>query len=168
MAKNSGRKNGKKPALIPQPHGGALSAGGTPGNRGGTGRPPSRIRQAFRDTVDELGLEVVRDVLRGRVPIAMVGVCQKCGHEHEDREFTPLDALAIAPDVSEMLRAVDVSAKYGLGVPKVGYDEGLIEELSGILVAEVHDFLEMDDAEELLGRIKQRWVPVLAKKQRDG
>jgi len=33
-------------ALIPQPHGGALRYGGT--NRGGTGRPPSEIRQRLR------------------------------------------------------------------------------------------------------------------------
>ena len=33
-------------ALIPQPHGGALRNGGT--NRGGTGRPPSEIRQRLR------------------------------------------------------------------------------------------------------------------------
>lgn len=32
---------------IPQPHGGALNAGGTPGNKGGTGRPPSEVRKAF-------------------------------------------------------------------------------------------------------------------------
>ena len=33
--------------LIPQPHGGALASGGTPGNKGG-GRPPSALREAFR------------------------------------------------------------------------------------------------------------------------
>lgn len=35
------------PALIPQPHGGALMAGGLPGNRGGSGRPQHiRLRSA--------------------------------------------------------------------------------------------------------------------------
>lgn len=33
---------------VPQPHGGALNAGGTPGNIGGTGRPPSQVRAASR------------------------------------------------------------------------------------------------------------------------
>ncbi|MEO8683010.1 MAG: hypothetical protein ABI665_28450 [Vicinamibacterales bacterium] len=33
-------------AKIPQPHGGALNAGGTPGNNGG--RPPSVVRQRAR------------------------------------------------------------------------------------------------------------------------
>lgn len=30
---------------IPQPHGGALNAGGTPGNKGGTGRPPNWLKE---------------------------------------------------------------------------------------------------------------------------
>ena len=36
------------PRLLEQEHGGALKAGGTPGHRGGTGRPPSKIREAAR------------------------------------------------------------------------------------------------------------------------
>lgn len=36
---------------IPQPHGGALNAGGTPGNKGGTGRPPSEVRRAFLEAL---------------------------------------------------------------------------------------------------------------------
>jgi hypothetical protein len=64
--------NGKKPLskttekstdLIPQPHGGALKPGGTPGNAGGSGRPPSEIRAAMRRHLD---LEVLDDVLQKR------------------------------------------------------------------------------------------------------
>ena len=36
------------PRLLEQEHGGALKAGGTPGHKGGTGRPPSKIREAAR------------------------------------------------------------------------------------------------------------------------
>jgi len=35
-------------AKVPQAHGGALNSGGTPGNAGGTGRPPSAVRAASR------------------------------------------------------------------------------------------------------------------------
>jgi len=35
---------------VPQPHGGALNVGGTPGNKGGSGRPPNWLR----DKCDEL------------------------------------------------------------------------------------------------------------------
>lgn len=37
-------------AKVVQPHGGALNAGGTPGNAGGTGRPPNWLK----DFCDEL------------------------------------------------------------------------------------------------------------------
>lgn len=42
---------GEKPELIPQKHGGALYAGGVPGNRGG-GRPPSAVRQLAREAFE--------------------------------------------------------------------------------------------------------------------
>ena len=47
------KKNGvsKAPHLIPQPNGGALNSGGTPGNKGGTGRPPNLVRQLAREKV---------------------------------------------------------------------------------------------------------------------
>ncbi len=35
-------------AKVKQSHGGALNRGGTPGNRGGPGRPPSRLRAICR------------------------------------------------------------------------------------------------------------------------
>jgi hypothetical protein len=38
----------KTPPLIPQEHGGALLAGGVPGNKGGTGRPPNVLRSKSR------------------------------------------------------------------------------------------------------------------------
>lgn len=41
------RLDAKTPAKIPQPHGGALYAGGVPGHRGGGGRPRSVVQQAL-------------------------------------------------------------------------------------------------------------------------
>jgi len=48
---NNGDKNEPRalPTKIVQPHGGALNSGGTPGNKGGTGRPPNEIRALARD-----------------------------------------------------------------------------------------------------------------------
>lgn len=43
---NNGRDNGVK--KIPQAHGGCLNAGGTPGNAGGLGAPPSELRRILR------------------------------------------------------------------------------------------------------------------------
>ena len=51
MAKKSGTKS--KPPLVPQKNGGFLYAGGVPGNKGGTGRPPNIVRQLARERVYE-------------------------------------------------------------------------------------------------------------------
>ena len=41
------------PPLIRQSHGGALRTGGTPGNRGGAGAPPSELRARLRGSAAE-------------------------------------------------------------------------------------------------------------------
>ena len=51
------------PTLIPQPHGGALNSGGTPGNRGGTG-VTRKLREAFRgdlETARQRLVEILAD-----------------------------------------------------------------------------------------------------------
>ena len=60
------RLNGKRPhaksvALVPQLHGGAIRTGGNPGNKGGTGRPPSAIRARMREHLDSEVLDSVMD-----------------------------------------------------------------------------------------------------------
>ena len=56
------------PPLVPQPHGGALYAGGVPGHRGGGGRPPSelkaRIRERSATFVHDEGVAIVQDIAR--------------------------------------------------------------------------------------------------------
>ena len=56
------------PRLVPQPHGGALYAGGVPGHRGAGGRPPSelkaRIRERCASFMEEEGVEIVQDIAR--------------------------------------------------------------------------------------------------------
>jgi hypothetical protein len=79
--------------LIPQPNGkGALLAGGKPGNKGGTGRPPSAIRAQMRGSLAE------------RISIAEAIADDK-------------DAKA-----SDRLHALDLLAKYGLGTTSTETD----------------------------------------------
>jgi hypothetical protein len=73
-----------RPEMVPQPHGGALKVG-NPGNRGGTGRPPSEIRQRLRGAFED------------RIPIL------------EDI------ADSATASASDRMKAVDLMAKYGLG-----------------------------------------------------
>jgi hypothetical protein len=46
-----GKTAAKSAARIPQPHGGALLAGGVVGNKGGTGRPPNEWRERMQNLI---------------------------------------------------------------------------------------------------------------------
>jgi hypothetical protein len=74
------------PELIPQPDGrGALLSGGMPGNKGGTGRPPSLIRAALRESFDAR-IQILEEIADGKL------------YEVKDR-----------------IKAMETLAKYGLG-----------------------------------------------------
>jgi len=73
------------PALVPQPHGGSVYAGGVPGHRGGPGRPPSALRERLRGSFEER-IAVLEEIA-------------------DDEEADPQDRI----------RAVDTLAKYGIG-----------------------------------------------------
>lgn len=56
---------GKTSELIPQPHGGALSAG-NPGNKGGTGRPPSQFIAIMKELASSPeAVEYLRQCVNG-------------------------------------------------------------------------------------------------------
>ena len=69
-------------AKIPQPHGGALNSGGTPGHRGGGGRPPGRIREAarlgFDEKIDKL-IEVAEDAEKDSDKLKAIELLGKYG-----------------------------------------------------------------------------------------
>lgn len=84
MKKKNGAKNGTV-RKIPQPHGGALNSGGTPGNKGGTGRPPNAIRALARELLDKnellqhlahLGKNAIRegDQINATLGLVKVGI----------------------------------------------------------------------------------------------
>src|SRR5712691_8321660 len=78
----------KLPALVPQPHGGALLDSGLPGHAGGGGRPSSALRERLRGSFQER-VRVLEDIA-------------------DDPKADPQDRI----------RAIDVLAKYGLGVTR--------------------------------------------------
>ena len=69
---NNGKElAGKLPALVPQPHGGALYAGGVPGHVGAGGRPSSEVKARAAeilkgriDVLDEIAAGGKRDADR--------------------------------------------------------------------------------------------------------
>ena len=96
----------KNDKLIPQPHGGALLAGGKPGNKGG-GRPRDEIRRKFLSILSVKGLAILREILDA--PREREHVCPKCGHS-ETIQPPKTDDVA--------LKALDLAGKYGLGTYK--------------------------------------------------
>ena len=84
---------------VPQKHGGALLAGGQPGNRGGLGRPPSALRERLRGSLEE-----------------RVAVLEEIADDP--------DALD-----RDRIKAVDVLGKYGLGTVREVTVEDVKEKL---------------------------------------
>ena len=142
---NSGGNSGTE--LIPQAHGGALLRGGSFGNKGG-GRIPSRIRGELREIL-EASLDTLRDFTQGRATLTLVSKCEQCGHETEDGRYPmPLKA-------SDVTRAMDIAAKYGIGTPPKGFNEALVEEL-GAAVSE-----ELDP--ERWEQIRAKWIGIIGR-----
>ena len=81
----AGNSSGALPALVPQPHGGALYSGGMPGHTGGSGRPRSALRARLRGSLE-----------------ARVSVLEEIADSPD-------------ADPADRIRAVDVLARYGLG-----------------------------------------------------
>lgn len=90
-------------ALIPQPHGGALRNGGT--NKGGTGRPPSIIREQLRGSFADR-VAVLEKIADGE---AVAKMKAPDGKETE---------IQVSADIGDRLKAIDMLAKYGLGTVK--------------------------------------------------
>lgn len=151
----TGRKTGK---LVPQPHGGAILDGAAPPENHvpGPGRPPSRVKSALRKDFDARR-EILNEIADGGVRIDWIAVCPECGYEGDELdEISVLAAVGQAPKVSDRIKALEVMAKFSdLDGDKI--DRGLIEELGNAVMAEVQD-------EEVVGRIRERWVRVVAER----
>lgn len=92
------------PALIPQEHGGALLAGGQPGNKGG-GRTPSLTREAARLAFDKR-IELLEQIADGE---ALVKIKDADGN---------VTVATTSPEVSDRLKAINLLGTYGLGAAK--------------------------------------------------
>lgn len=89
-----------KTALIPQPHGGALYAGGVPGNRGG-GRHPDEFRSRMAECAsrDET-IEALEEILRDRDHPHFMRALEFCA----DRGYGK-----IALELNSALASIDVT-----------------------------------------------------------
>lgn len=127
-----------KPALVPQPGGkGALYAGGVPGNRGG-GRPPDKVRRKAQrgfkrhiSTLERIAGALTED------GISIEGV-----------------------KASDVVKAIDVMGKYGLGSKKPAPSLDAMRALAGV-VQEWADDLGIEATEEQWLDLRQRWFDAL-------
>ncbi len=85
---------------VPQPHGGALSTGGTPGNRGGLGRPSSAVRALATLEFDK------------RIPILCAIADGVLTETHVLRDGTRIE---VGPSLREQMRAIVALAMIGMG-----------------------------------------------------
>ncbi|MEO7502995.1 MAG: hypothetical protein ABIW94_10205 [Gemmatimonadaceae bacterium] len=120
-------RTGKKKALVPQPHGGALLKGGNDGNRGGRGAVPSLLRERLVGSFEQRipVLERIADgvpIVRVEIPLSeLVGhvSCPKCGKAF--MPDNPKDLATVTVEAkqsarpSDQIRAVDTIGKYGPG-----------------------------------------------------
>lgn len=157
-----------RPALVPQPHGGALATGGMPGNRGGSGRPPSVIREACRVDFDERRA-VLRAVADGAVVetvrVRLVDVlehanCPKCrGKLRAVRDAGGVTIRAKrSASAADRLRAADLLGKYG------GLAQDIVTVVSPDVQARVRATVEVVmsrerwESSELLDALERVWT----------
>ncbi len=98
--KRKKKTTAKTMTLIPQPQGGALRPGGTQGNRGGTGRPPSTIRDHCRGSFAER-VAILEAIADGQ-PLPMTRIV--------DGETVN---IRLSAAIKERTQAIDLLGKYG-------------------------------------------------------
>jgi hypothetical protein len=116
-------QRGPKPRKIPQPNGGALYAGGVPGNAGGTGRPSKEARAELL----RLGVE--------RFPV-LTAIADGKKNKPADR-----------------LKAVDTMLRYALGERHEMISPDWIMDNLVVLRRIVREQLPKEQADVLLERI---------------
>ncbi len=117
----------KLPALVRQPHGGAILGGGLPGHVGGGGRPSSVLRERLRGSFQDR-VKVLEEIA-------------------DDSKADPQDRI----------RAIDVLARYGLGVTReLSVDE--VRDRLRETVALIRRVLPPEQATEILTLLREVWT----------
>jgi hypothetical protein len=134
-------------AKVPQAHGGALNAGGSPGNRGG-GRKRNEFKARLEQIRDEKALHLLEAILGGSLPQA---TCEHCGRESS----TSLGDLV--PTVDARLRAAEMSMKYTIGVTKTIKLDGVrgVAEAFELIRSRIRHSLAPEAAERLINDISE-------------
>lgn len=149
-----GRKTAAKTAVakVSQPNGGALYASGVPGNEGGSGRPPSAIREVLRGDY-EARLPRLRNLADGVTELRIRQKCPECGYMPPKKQQRIRDVFVTA-DTS--LRAMDHMAKIGLGVAH-GIDIDEVRWRVRQTLDIVRRRLSSEEAEAIIAELRICW-----------
>jgi hypothetical protein len=162
----------KTTALIPQRpqrHGGALNAGGTEGNAGGPGRPPSVLRERLRGSFDKRieVLEAIADgdvMQRAEIPLWRIlehAKCPKCNGKLEATDAAALFLTTVEASVSagprDRISAIKLMGDLGLGPDKQLSMESVQEKLRAQLDL-LRMTLEPPLFAEIVPKLRAVWV----------
>ncbi len=156
------------PTLIPQPNGGALKSGGTPGNKGG-GSTPNAIRRKLRKMIAKRPgfLAEVMDgnpMVKTRIRLTDVlpeVECPNCGESGlTPKEGTDKDleiTVMVSASPKDRIAAYDTAAKYGLGTLKEVSVEQVRERL-GQTLETIRAQLPPEQAETIVAALRPIWA----------
>ena len=155
-------------ALIPQRHGGALR-NGNPGNAGNPlGRPPSIVRDAFRESFADR-LEILQEIADGRpVTTYRLELRQILPHLACNHCSSPLELKAGAPTSVEWtvtgsaspkdrVQAIDVMGKYGLGALKEVSTEHVRAKVAATLDV-IRRLVPLELAARIVDELRKIWI----------
>ncbi|HJQ53475.1 MAG TPA: hypothetical protein VJ825_06495 [Gemmatimonadaceae bacterium] len=106
------------PVLVPRPNGrGALYNGGTPGNKGGTGRPKEEVRERLVGIAAGNGFEFLDKLMSGEIVVGLVGKCESCGEMGKPHTAEEIKYLLerVGTSVDQRLKGLDTALRYGVG-----------------------------------------------------
>lgn len=125
--KGNGNNAGNNVPKMAGLNGGMLNAGGTPGNKGGTGRPPNALRQLARDLYGEYLEPSTRKIMDSDNPM----------------------------DNRTKVQILDHYAKFGLGEPKILVEEDLMQAVMDVAFKMLEPNLATEFIEALDARLKE-------------
>ena len=152
-AKKAATKRAKRPnksvkksaadLLVPGRNGGLIRYGSLPGNTPGTGRPKNEIRAKLRELAFGKGLDFLAELLEGKLPIRLIGKCEKCGEEGTpDPEWTKRLLERVGASVEHRLRANEQALRFGVGTQSEQVlSEDDIKAWEGHVARYLHDAL---------------------------
>lgn len=112
--KTAGNSGTRTPGeRIPQPHGGALLAGGVPGNAGGPGRPTKETRERLRELA-ESRFNILTEIADGEVRLNVREACEFCG-KAPTRQSVAEQISVRVPKPADRLTAIATMLRFGLG-----------------------------------------------------